>query len=343
MRVERQGASCGSEPTVSVIIPNYNHARYLPQRIESVLRQSYQDFEVILLDDASTDDSREVLSQHAGNPRVHMEFNRVNSGSPFKQWNKGAKLARGKYVWIAESDDYADERLLEALVAALECDEKLAYAYCRSWRVTGDGHVDGFGDWYLEEIDEKRWKSDFRMDGREFCRKFLGQSPVVCNASAAVFRKAAYEAAGGADEALRLCGDWKLWAALALEGDVAFVSEPLNYFRYHASTSRGRSAKGAVDVMEKLEVMRWILDRSGATPSDWNNARREASALWVPAILSFRLPFGLKRKILRLAKAIDPHPLRRIARPAITTLRLKIARYWRGRRSKPGVRELRHT
>src|SRR5690242_21921320 len=102
MRVERQGASCGSEPTVSVIIPNYNHARYLPRRIESVLRQSYQDFELILMDDASTDDSREVLSLYLSDPRVRVQFNEVNSGSPFKQWNKGVKLARGKYVWIAE-------------------------------------------------------------------------------------------------------------------------------------------------------------------------------------------------------------------------------------------------
>src|SRR5260370_20691240 len=95
-------------PTVSVIIPNYNHARYLRQRIESVLRQTYQDFEVILLDDCSTDDSRSILSSYAGDSRVRMEFNEVNSGSTFKQWNKGVRLARVEYVWIAESDDYAD-------------------------------------------------------------------------------------------------------------------------------------------------------------------------------------------------------------------------------------------
>ena len=102
-------------PTVSVIVPNYNHARFLPQRIESILRQTYQDFELILLDDCSTDDSRAVLSQYASEPRVRIQFNEVNSGSTFRQWNKGVRLARGKYVWIAESDDYADERLLERL------------------------------------------------------------------------------------------------------------------------------------------------------------------------------------------------------------------------------------
>ena len=109
-------------PTVSVIVPNYNHARFLPQRIETILRQSYQDFELLLLDDCSTDDSRAILSQYASDPRVRLEFNEMNSGSPFKQWNKGVRLARGKYVWIAESDDYADPQLLERLVAVLEAD-----------------------------------------------------------------------------------------------------------------------------------------------------------------------------------------------------------------------------
>src|ERR1700752_894581 len=99
-------------PKVSVVVPNYNHARFLQKRIESILRQSYQDFELILLDDCSTDDSQAILSQYAGDARVRLEFNPVNSGSTFKQWNKGVGLARGKYVWIAESDDYAAKMLL---------------------------------------------------------------------------------------------------------------------------------------------------------------------------------------------------------------------------------------
>jgi glycosyltransferase involved in cell wall biosynthesis len=107
-------------PTVSVIVPNYNHARYLRQRIDSVLGQTYRDFEVILLDDCSTDESRSIISEYENHPKVRIELNDKNSGSPFKQWNKGVRLAHGKYVWIAESDDYADERLLERLVSMLE-------------------------------------------------------------------------------------------------------------------------------------------------------------------------------------------------------------------------------
>src|ERR1041384_7243968 len=94
-------------PAVSVIIPNYNHARYLRRRVESVLGQTYQDFEVILLDDGSTDDSRGIIASYEGDARVTIAMNAANSGSVFKQWNKGVQMARGRYVWIAESDDYA--------------------------------------------------------------------------------------------------------------------------------------------------------------------------------------------------------------------------------------------
>ena len=91
---------------VSIIIPNYNYARFLQQRIESVLAQTYTDYEIILLDDASTDDSVSILNHYKTNSRVaHLEINSVNTGSPFIQWQKGISLSRGKYIWIAESDD----------------------------------------------------------------------------------------------------------------------------------------------------------------------------------------------------------------------------------------------
>src|ERR1039457_6122850 len=149
-------------PKVSIVVPNYNHARYLRRRVESVLRQTFQDFEVILLDDCSPDDSRSILQEYADDPRIRIEFNEVNSGSPFKQWNKGVRLAQGSYVWIAESDDYADERLLERLVAVLEKEPEAAFAYCRSWLVSADDRLDGFSDVsYYAHLNTTRWTADY--------------------------------------------------------------------------------------------------------------------------------------------------------------------------------------
>lgn len=105
-----------NHPLVSIIIPNYNHARFLDERMQSVLGQTYQNFEVIILDDRSTDNSREVIEKYRSNPKVRkILFNDTNSGSPFRQWKKGMELASGEIVWIAESDDHCEDTFLEKL------------------------------------------------------------------------------------------------------------------------------------------------------------------------------------------------------------------------------------
>jgi glycosyltransferase involved in cell wall biosynthesis len=183
-------------PTVSVIVPNYNHARYLRRRIDSILAQAYRDFELILLDDCSTDDSREILASYSGDPKVRIEFNAKNSGSVFKQWNKGVQTARGRYICIAESDDYADAHFLARMVPILEEQPEVTLAH----------------------------------------------------------------------ERLRVCGDYKVWTAMALKGRTAYVAEPLNYFRTHLENVRTRTQAGGLDVSEYFHVMLSVLDR--VAPSD---------------------------------------------------------------------------
>ena len=103
--VSASAESCAA-PLVSVIIPNYNYARFLTERIDSVLSQTFQNFELIILDDCSTDNSREVIERYRSNPKVsHIIYNQSNTGSPFAQWEKGLSVARGKYIWVAEADD----------------------------------------------------------------------------------------------------------------------------------------------------------------------------------------------------------------------------------------------
>lgn len=320
-------------PSVSIIVTNYNHARFLRKRIDSILQQTFQDFELILLDDRSTDDSRSILSSHGGDPRIRIEFNDVNSGSTFKQWNKGIRLARGKYVWIAESDDYADERMLERLVAVLDADAAIAFAYCRSWRVSADDRVEGFADSYLDWVDKERWTADYRADGREECRNFFAMLNTVPNASAVVFRRSIYEGVGGADESLRVCGDWKLWAAMALTGDVAYLSEPLNYFRFHDASVRSKTGQDNVDAAEIISVIRWVLDHVTPPVNVLKAMYDKQSDAWVPIILSTHVPLDFKRTILRSVREIDPHPIRSAVRPALKTVQRKFLRHWNSIRS----------
>ena len=126
-------------PLVSIIVPNFNHARYLRDRLESIYRQNYSHFEVILLDDASSDDSLSILREFAERyaSKTSLHTNVANSGGVFHQWKKGLALARGSLIWIAESDDYCESTHLSELVGFFR-NEAVALAFCRSEFVRGD-------------------------------------------------------------------------------------------------------------------------------------------------------------------------------------------------------------
>ena len=110
--------SINKPPLISIIVPCYNHAQYLRQRLDSIYQQTYQNFEVILLDDASTDNSLEILSEYAKkySMKTRIFTNDINTGSPFPQWKKGFDLAKGELYWIAESDDYCELNFLEEML-----------------------------------------------------------------------------------------------------------------------------------------------------------------------------------------------------------------------------------
>jgi len=318
--------SCRDEAmlTVSVIVPNYNHARFVAKRIESILRQTFQDFELILLDDRSTDESRSILREYASDPRVRLEFSEVNSGSTYKQWNKGVRLARRKYVWIAESHDYADVRLLERLVPVLETEPLVIFVYCRTWRVTEEDRREGFGDSYLVDLGLERWGADYLADGHEECRNYFVHRNIVGNATAVLFRKELYERVGGADDGLRMCGDWKVRASMALLGQVAYISEPLSFFRAHSDSIWGKGRKQGLAAEETLRVVRWMAGQ--VTPSDFASGimfDTLARAVWIPAVISRQVPLRQKWMIVRDATAIDKRAIRRLAGALAVGLRLK--------------------
>ena len=104
---------------ISILLPSYNHSKFLKERLDSIFNQTYQNFELIILDDASTDSSVDILSEFKNHPKVtHYLINEQNSGSPFLQWQKGLDLAKGDYIWIAESDDACE---LDFPSTQLEC------------------------------------------------------------------------------------------------------------------------------------------------------------------------------------------------------------------------------
>jgi glycosyltransferase involved in cell wall biosynthesis len=273
-------------PKVSIILPNYNHAPYLERRVQSILNQTYQDFELIYLDDASTDNSNEVFAKYADDPRVQMILNQINSGSPFKQWNKGIRQASGDYIWIAESDDYAYETLLEQLVAKLDQHPTVGIAYCQSWQINENGLLKSTLNFHTDSLDRNRWEHDFLNSGKDECGSYLICKNTIPNASGVVFRRALYEKVGRADETMLLCGDWLLWVKILLHSDIAFVSEPLNYFREHSNTSRAKLTKLGYELHESLEIVRIISYDASPSQADLVKGIDEAFNRWARCLFS---------------------------------------------------------
>lgn len=230
---------------VSVIVPNYNHAQYLDIRLKSILAQTYTDFEIIILDDNSIDNSKEIIKRYEKDVHIsHIICNKTNSGSPFIQWNRGFQYAKGDLIWIAESDDCCEPTFLENVVAEFERNSNLSFAFSRSIKIDENGNKGN--------ILQPMFASDVRLNGKEFNMKFLIWGNKVWNASSVVFRKSNALTVNRQYMDFRGAGDWLFWIEMAEKGDVAVISEPLNYYRiYSKSTTNFMRMNGMEDVEDK--------------------------------------------------------------------------------------------
>lgn len=248
-------------PAVSVVVPSYNHAPYLDRRICSILDQTFQDFDLLVIDDASTDDSPQVLSRYANHPRVTIQRQPHNSGSPFVQWNRGVRATSAPLVWIAESDDECEPRFLERMVGCLDAHPACGLAYSQSWAMDAAGVTDGTLRRWTDSVDATHWCTDYVNTGRDEIAQYLAVSNTIPNASAVVFRREVFEKVGGAPDGMRLAGDWMTWVRMLLVSDVAFVAEPLNRHRSHDATVRTAFADAPRWWQESLDVWRHVYDR----------------------------------------------------------------------------------
>lgn len=234
-------------PLVSVIIPNYNHAPYLDQRIQSVLNQTYDNFEVIILDDKSPDNSVEVINHYASNPHVsHIVVNKENSGSTFVQWNRGLELAKGEIIWIAESDDYCDSTFLADCVREFCAVPECAVAYCTSEYVDAQNNDLGTYIHYDQPV--------YHMDGKDFIRERNAFGCAIWNASSAIFSKKAALAINKRYQTYKMCGDKLFWILMAEQGNVVHVNKVMNYFRQHQNKVSPKRFRDGTWLTEEREI-----------------------------------------------------------------------------------------
>lgn len=230
----------------------------MDKRIQSCLQQTYQDFELIILDDCSPDNSRQIIEQYRHHPKVsNIVYNESNSGSTFKQWQKGFELAKGKYVWIAESDDLADNKFLELLIKPLEADDKVVISYCRSAIIDQDGNPAGI-NMDADVMDKKKWERDYIEWGNKELSMYLNYKNTIPNASGVVFRKLpALDKMLNTD--MKYCGDWWFWKKM-LAGNVkiAYSHLPLSYFRNHSATTRSTALNKEAEIKKFKEFKKFV-------------------------------------------------------------------------------------
>jgi glycosyltransferase involved in cell wall biosynthesis len=223
---------------VSIIIPNFNHAHFLKQRIDSVLQQTFQEYELLILDDASTDESVDIIKAFADKARIRFVVNQENSGSTCKQWQKGIDFTQGEYIWLAESDDWADSAFLEKMVPILDAHENVGIAYCQSWISDKEGKVLGDAIGWTQEFGENLWQQNYIHAGREEIEKCLINKNTIPSASAVLFRRSVLEKTGPIDTNFKLAGDWMHWIKMLGQSDIAYVADTLNYWRMNSSNAR---------------------------------------------------------------------------------------------------------
>lgn len=303
-------------PAVSVVIPNFNHARFLHQRVRSVLDQTYPDIEVILLDDASTDGSAAVIETFRADPRVRILLNEANSGGTFPQWNRGVREAGGEYVWIAESDDWADARLLERLVGMLEANPACGMACCESWYVNADAagnDLPATGRTNQSHLPENgRWRADYVAGGRAELAGHLVEKNTMPNASAVVFRRSLYGKVGGADESMRLCADWMLWAKLLAISDLAHVGEPLNFYRCGTAAVRKSNFDSPRTQAEVYSIIAFIARHAPVDPAVLERVLSARAERFIGAAWEQGFTAANVWTVYRAAHRIDPAAWRRI-------------------------------
>lgn len=255
------------QPLVSVIIPNYNHAKYLDERIRSVLTQTYQNFELIILDDKSTDNSLEVINKYRDNPHVsHIVVNKENSGSTFKQWHKGFELAKGELIWIAESDDKCEKELLEKLISFFEKEPRCVLAYTESvFFRDADGSL----------IKTHTYKDSELYAGADFISKKMSEGCAIANASSAIFVKSIALTVNDQYTTYKGAGDRLFWIEIAEHGYVGVDYHSLNFYRVHDNNSTHRNYREGINQKEDFKILSYIYEKKYITKKQYKQLRMD--------------------------------------------------------------------
>ena len=249
IRDYRGSSSLDGALRVTAVVPNYNHAAFLPRRLESILNQTYQFVDIVILDDCSTDNSREIIDDYVARypDRIRAIYNDTNSGSVFAQWQKGHEAASGDVVWICESDDFCDERFVANAIGSFR-DPSVMMAFGRIEFADADGKVVPGMDLYREESEPGIWKRPLTRPAASWFRGGFGVKNVIANVGGSLWRRFPIDEALWAEaRTYRVIGDWFLYAAIASGGQIAYCPGAVAYFCMHGGNTSGKKAQSSPD------------------------------------------------------------------------------------------------
>lgn len=247
---------------VSVIVPNYNYAKYLRWRMLSIAKQSYPIYELIVLDDASTDNSKAMIKRTVAEAsrmkpemKIKLIWNKKNSGKAVSQWIKGVEAATGDYIWIAEADDISRRDFLAEVMLGFEKDEDVVLAYSESAIINKQG-VLMMPNFRRSRDREKtgHFKNSYIRPGEKEIEEIMAIRCTIPNVSAVVFKNTPellkYLKLA---EKFEQVGDWYLYVKLLENGKIFYNKKSLNLFRVHggSATNRGKEHVREVEKMHE--------------------------------------------------------------------------------------------
>jgi hypothetical protein len=223
-------------PLVTFVVPCYNLAHLLPECLNSILIQTYADFEVLVMDNCSPDNTPEVV-QSFRDSRVRHVRNETNIGH-IRNFNKGIAMARGKYVWLVSADDFLiNPQALARYVDVMERNPQVGYAFSCATTAQGANHTPEAPFW-----EAYTGKKDRIWKGRTFLRRLIRNNCIIM--SSVMARKECYQKAGMFSLEMPYANDWYLWSSMALRYDVAYLSEPMACCRVHGESLTEAFSRG---------------------------------------------------------------------------------------------------
>ena len=264
---KKQSSKKDSQVKVSVVVPNYNYSKFLIRRLYSILSQTEKIYELIILDDKSTDDSRELIDKVYNSLRQYVNikkvYNEENSGTPFKQWAKGMSLASGDYIWIAEADDYCDKHMLNSLVGKVKEDSEIYIAYVDTAFTDKNGNITLKS--IKPEIDIMKtghWDRDYVNNGLNEIENFTFLNNTIANVSSCIIKNVDYTDVYDEIGKYRQAGDWVFYINVMAKGKVAYIDKIMNYYRVHDAqvTTQMKKEKHLVEIQE---IYKYITNKFG--------------------------------------------------------------------------------